>query len=255
MQRTGFPFDKTWNPTTGRLGLTWDAAPGTTFYGQYGTAADVAAGNLFLLGPTQPLDLTRTRNAEVGVKQAFWQQRGEWTLSFYDTERRNVYAGQGGQQLAQAGALKSRGAEASVALRPDAHWSLWGNLALNRARYENYTLADGTSFSGNRPPNAPRLLANAGVGYRFVAGVPMQVSASVRHVGERFHSDANTVRLNGYTVYDAALSVDVARDVQLTLRGRNLGNRTYAAWADPFYPDQILLGAPRSYELALRWTL
>ncbi len=254
-QRDGFPFGKTWKPTTGRLGLTWDAVPGTTFYGQYGTAADVAAGNLFLLGPKQPLDLTRTRNVEVGVKQAFWQQRGEWTLALYDTERRNVYAGQGGQQLAQAGALKSRGAEASASLRPDAHWSLWGNLALNRARYENYTLPDGTTRSGNRPPNAPRLVANAGVGYRFVAGVPMQLSASVRHVGERFHSDADTVRLNGYTVLDAGLSVNVARDVQLTLRGRNLGNRTYAAWADPFYPDQILLGAPRSYELALRWTL
>ncbi|MDR6215294.1 TonB-dependent receptor [Paracidovorax wautersii] len=255
VQRTGFPYEKTWNPTTGRVGLTWEAAPGTTLYGQYGTAADVAANNIFLLGATQPLDLTRTRNAEVGVKQAFWQQRGEWTLAFYDTERRNVYAAQGGQQLAQAGALKSRGAEASVALRPDAQWSLWGNLALNRARYEGYNLGNGTSLSGNRPPNAPRLVANAGVGYRFMAGVPMQVSASVRHVGERFHSDANTVRLNGYTVFDAALAVDVARDVQLTLRGRNLGNRTYAAWADPFYPDQILLGAPRSYELALRWTL
>lgn len=255
VQRTGFPYEKTWNPTTGRVGLTWEAAPGTTLYGQYGTAADVAANNIFLLGATQPLDLTRTRNAEVGVKQAFWQQRGEWTLAFYDTERRNVYAAQGGQQLAQAGALKSRGAEASMALRPDAQWSLWGNLALNRARYEGYNLGNGSSLSGNRPPNAPRLVANAGVGYRFMAGVPMQVSASVQHVGERFHSDANTVRLNGYTVFDAALAVDVARDVQLTLRGRNLGNRTYAAWADPFYPDQILLGAPRSYELALRWTL
>ncbi len=255
VQRAGFPYEKTWNPTTGRVGLTWEAAPGTTLYGQYGTAADVAANNIFLLRPDQPLDLTRTRNAEVGVKQAFWQQRGEWTLAFYDTERRNVYAAQGGQQLAQAGALKSRGAEVSVALRPDAQWSLWGNLALNRARYEGYNLGNGTSLSGNRPPNAPRLIANAGVGYRFMAGVPMQVSASVRHVGDRFHSDANTVRLNGYTVFDAALAVDVVRDVQLTLRGRNLGNRTYAAWADPFYPDQILLGAPRSYELALRWTL
>ncbi|RYF56009.1 MAG: TonB-dependent receptor, partial [Comamonadaceae bacterium] len=121
--------------------------------------------------------------------------------------------------------------------------------------YEGYTQANGASFSGNQPPNAPRVVANAGVGYRFIAGVPMQLSASVRHVGERFHSDANTVRLSAYTAFDAALSVDVARGVQLTLRGRNLGNRVYAAWSDPFYPDQILLGAPRSYELALRWTL
>ncbi|MFI8617517.1 TonB-dependent receptor [Acidovorax sp. NPDC077693] len=255
VQRNGFPFDKTWRPTTGRLGFTWEAAAGTTVYGQYGTGADVAANNIFLLSGTQPLDLTRTRNAEVGVKQGFWQDRGEWTFALYDTKRRNVYAGQGGQTLARAGALQSRGAEASVALRPDAQWSMWGNLALNRARYQDYALAGGGSLSGNTPPNAPRVVANAGVGYRFVAGVPMQLSASVRHVGERFHSDANTVRLAAYTALDAALTVDVARGVQVTLRGRNLANKVYAAWSDPFYPDQILLGAPRSVELAVRWAL
>jgi hypothetical protein len=27
-------------------------------------------------------------------------------------------------------------------------------------------------------------------------------------------------------------------------------HREYALWGDPFYPDQILLGAPRTYELA-----
>lgn len=253
--RAGFPFDKAWHPTTGRVGLTWTPAAGTTVYGQYATGADVAANNLFLLRGTQPLDLTRTRNVEAGVKQSFWQDRGEWTFAVYDTERRNVYAAQGGQSLAVAGALQSRGAEASVALRPDAHWSLWSNLALNRARYQDYALAGGGSLSGNTPPNAPRVVANAGVGYRFVAGVPVQVSASLRHVGERFHSDANTVRLAAYTALDAAVAMDVARGVQLTLRGRNLTNRVYAAWADPFYPDQILLGAPRSFELALRWTL
>jgi iron complex outermembrane receptor protein len=31
---------------------------------------------------------------------------------------------------------------------------------------------------------------------------------------------------------------------------RNLTNKQYAVWGDPFYPDQILLGAPRTYELA-----
>jgi len=36
------------------------------------------------------------------------------------------------------------------------------------------------------------------------------------------------------------------------LRVRNLADRRYAIWSDPFYPDQILLGAPRSVELSLR---
>lgn len=132
---------------------------------------------------------------------------------------------------------------------------MWTQLAVNRARYEDFELANGTSFSGHTPPNAPKVMGGVGAAYRFTAGRPMQVSASLRHVGERFHSDANTVRLASYRVLDASWSVDVAPGTQLTLRGRNLTNRVYAAWADPFYPDQILLGAPRSFELALRWTL
>ena len=36
---------------------------------------------------------------------------------------------------------------------------------------------------------------------------------------------------------------------RLTLRGRNLADKDYVAWADIFYPDQVLLGSPRSVEL------
>ncbi|HEU0149559.1 MAG TPA: TonB-dependent receptor plug domain-containing protein, partial [Bradyrhizobium sp.] len=58
VERDGFPFSKDWAPVTGRFGYTWEAIPGMIFYSQYATGADVAANNSFLLGPTQPLDLT-----------------------------------------------------------------------------------------------------------------------------------------------------------------------------------------------------
>ena len=52
-----------------------------------------------------------------------------------------------------------------------------------------------------------------------------------------------------YTVADAYAFVDV-RKTRLTFRVRNLADKKYAIWGDPFYPDQILLGAPRSYEIS-----
>ena len=48
---------------------------------------------------------------------------------------------------------------------------------------------------------------------------------------------------------DVHASLDV-RKTRLTFRVRNVTNEKYAIWGDPFYPDQILLGAPRSYELS-----
>ena len=248
--RAGFPFAKTFRPTTGRLGLTWRVLPGVTAYGQYATAADAATGDLFLLSGQQPLELSRARSFEVGLKADFWSGLGQTTFALYDIERRNVYAAQGGRALNLAGTLASRGAEWAVSLRPAPPWQLWANLAYTRARYSGYEF-DGGSFSGNTPPNVPRLIANAGFGYRLAAAWPLEVGASVRHVGDRFHSDANTVRLLGYTVVDAQATLEPLPSTRLTLRVRNLTDRAYAAWGDPFYPDQILLGAPRSVELAL----
>jgi len=250
VQRAGFPFSKTWRPTTGRFGLTWEPVSELTLYGQYATAADVAANNLFLLRASQPLELTRTRTIEVGAKQSFWAQRGEWTLAIYDIERNNVYAAQGGQSLARAGGQASNGIELSAALRAGQAWRVWGNLAHNRTRYKDYTTSSG-SLSGNTPPNAPKVVANLGAAYRIGGAWPVEFSGSLRHVGERFHSDANTAKLGAYTVADLAGTTDVTTNARLNLRVRNLSNRTYAIWSDPFYPDQVLLGAPRSVELSL----
>ena len=242
--RPGFPFSQTWHPTTGRIGATWEAIPGLTVFGQYATGADVAANNLFLLGSTQPPELTRARTFEVGVRQLLWDRKAEWSLALFDIERKNVFAAQGGQQLALAGRQVSHGVEAAVGLRPAREWNLWANFAYTRAHYEEFG-----AFTDKTPPNVPRIVANAGASYRFVASVPVEVGGSVRHVGDRYNTDANGVKLLAYTVGDAYAAVEVQK-TRLTVRVRNLSNERYAIWGDPFYPDQILLGAPRSYELS-----
>src|SRR4030095_14606881 len=247
--RPGFPFSKTWHPATGRLGFTWEAMPGFTLYAQYATGADVAANNLFLLGATQRLDLTRSRTYEAGIKQLFWERKAEWWLALYDIERKNVYAAAAGQTLNIAGKQLSDGVEAAVAVHPSPRWNLWGNVAYTDARYEDFVLANGVSFSGHMPPNVPRIVANAGASYRPPVSWPLEIGASVRHVGDRYNADANTVKMLAYTVVDAYAYVDIQK-TRLTVRVRNLTDKKYAVWGDPFYPDQILLGAPRSYEIS-----
>jgi len=261
VERAGFPFSKDWTPVTGRLGYTWEAIPGMTFYSQYATGADVSANNIFLLGALQPLDLTTSRTYETGVKQLFWDNKAEWSFSAFDIQRKNVYAAAGGMQLNIAGRQESKGIEIAAAIRPTTAWKFWGNFAYVEARYADFDFAGG-SFSGNTPPNVPRVVANAGASYRFETALPVELGASVRHVGNRFNTDANTVTLDAYTVADAYVFVDIPKSVfptvdqtRLTFRVRNLTDKRYAVWGDPFYPDQILLGAPRTYEVsaAFKW--
>jgi iron complex outermembrane receptor protein len=256
LEKANFPFSKSWAPVTGRIGYTWEAVPGMTFFSQYATGADVSANNIFLLGPLQPLDLTTSRTYETGVKHLLWDNRAEWSFSAFDIERKNVYAAAGGMQLNIAGRQESKGVELAVAVRPTDALRLWGNIAYVDARYADYNFAGG-SFSGNTPPNVPPIVANAGAAYRFFTPWPVELGVVGRHVGDRYNTDANTVTLNAYTVADVYAFVDIPKSVfsaveqtRLTFRVRNITDKRYAIWGDPFYPDQVLLGAPRTYEIS-----
>ncbi|MGY3451548.1 TonB-dependent receptor [Bradyrhizobium sp. USDA 4353] len=258
-ERPGFPYSKSWQPLTGRIGYTWEALPGTTFYSQYATSSDISADSIFLLSPTQNLTLSDSRSYETGVKQLTWNGRAEWTFSAFDIERNNVYSAQAGQQLNLAGKVKSQGIELAAAVRPTPETKLWGNVAYVRARYSDYDLAGGGSFSGNTPPNIPAVIVNGGGSYRFLnpGWWPVEIGFSVRHVGDRWSTDANTVKLLAYTTADLFAFVDLpkvplfatATSTRLAFRIRNVTDKRYAAWSDPFYPDQIFLGAPRTYEV------
>jgi iron complex outermembrane receptor protein len=263
--RDGYPFSKDFTPVTGRIGYTWELLPGLTWYSQYATAADPAIANIFILRPTQPLLLTSSRIYETGVKQLFWGNRAEWTLSAYDIERNNVYQSKSGHLVNVAAKVHAKGIEIAGAVRPTDEWKLFANVALVQSKYENFVDADtGEVFTGKTPPNVPRFVFNAGTSYRFPTRWPVEVGGVVRHVGDRFNNDDNLVIMNAYTLFDAFAFVDVnprdlgwdgVKNTRIGFRVRNLTDKKYAVWGDPGYPDQIILGAPRSFEVsaAFRW--
>jgi iron complex outermembrane recepter protein len=204
--------------------------------------------------------LTTSRIYETGVKHLLWDGRAEWTLSLYDIERKNVYSTRGGHLTNIAGLVHSEGVELAGAVRPTREAKLWANVAYVNAKYSNFTDVDtGESFDGNTPPNVPHIVANAGVSYTFATRWPLELGASVRYVGSRFLTDNNAVTMLGYTLADAYAFVDLdktalpiagADRTRVAFRVRNLFDKRYAAWSDPGYPDQVLLGAPRSYEVS-----
>jgi len=254
-----FPFTKTWTPVSYRAAYTWEPIRGLTFYSQYATAFDPAVASIFSVQPVLPLVLTSSRTYETGVKQVFWDNKAEWTFSAFDIARRNVFQAQGGQTFKVAGDIATKGIEIAAAVRLIEGWKLWGNLAATHTRYVNFDF-DGGSFSGNTPPNVAPIIANVGASYRYEGWRwPVEIGASVRHVGKRYLWDDNAVVMDAYTVADAFLFVDIEKSLmlpavdktRLAFRVRNLTNKAYAAFSDPGYPDQVYLGAPRTYEVSL----
>jgi len=257
----GYPLSKGFNPVTGRVGYTWDIAPGVMLYSQYATAADPTVANIFILAPSVPLLLTTSRTYETGVKVQSADKRTEFTASAFDIERKNVYVPESGIVFNVAGKVASRGFELAAASNPVGGVKLWGNVAVVQSRFVDFSYVDGggvpQSYSGNTPPNVPAFVANAGASYRFDTMLPFEIGASMRHVGDRFNYQDNRVTMNAYTTFDAFAFVDIPKiyfagvqNTRLSFRVRNLANKLYATWGDPGYTDQIILGAPRSYEVA-----
>ena len=257
----GYPFSKIFNPVTGRVGYTWEVSPGIMLYSQYATAADPTVANIFILAPTVPLLLTTSRTYETGVKVQSADKRAEATFSAFDIERKNVYVPESGILFNVAGKMASKGVEIAAAVNPVAGLKLWGNVAFVQSRFIDFTYVDGNgvfqSYSGKTPPNVPNFIANAGASYRFDTTLPVEIGGLVRHVGDRFNFQDNLVTMNAYTILDAFAFVDIPKayfpgveQTRISFRVKNMTNKLYAAWGDPGYTDQIILGAPRSYEVA-----
>jgi iron complex outermembrane recepter protein len=221
----------------------------------YATAYNPAVAAVFSVTPGTSLNLTSTRIYETGAKQLFWDNRAEWTLSLYDIVQRNVFVPISTTQTVVAGEVASKGIEIAAAVRPIDGLKLWANAAFIHARFGNFG-----AFTGNVPPNVAPVVVNGGASYRFSHWRwPVEIGGAVRHVGNRFLEQDNLTTLLAYTAADAYAFVDIpGRDlaipeiesVRMTLRVRNLTNAIYAAWSDTTYPDQIILGAPRTYEVA-----
>jgi len=250
----GQPFSKTWSPVSYRAAYTYEPIHDLMFYSMFATAYDAAAAGVFSISPANSLQLTGSRIYETGAKQKFWDDRAEWTFAAYDIVQRNVFVPVSTTVDDLAGEVATKGIEVAAAVSPIEGLKLWGNSAWTHARFTNFDV-----WTGNTPPNVAPLIVNAGASYRFNHWRwPVEFGGSVRHVGDRYLFQDNLTTLDAYTTADVYAFVDIPgkdvwmpqfKNLRLTFRVRNLTNAVYAQWADPGLADQVLLGAPRTYEV------
>ncbi len=246
-------FSRDFNPTTWRAGVVYDLLPAITLYGQYSTAADPVGTNVFLVRAAENLSLATGAQWEIGAKGDLWNKRAEWTIAYFDIFRKNILTQTSLTEAVNVGRQSSKGIELALGVRPTEAWRVQGNLTFLSAKFDDFTeLSVGSlvSRSGNRPFNVPQAMANLWSIYRLPTAVPVDLGAALRYVGDRYNDAANAVRMNAYITADAWLSVPY-KNMWFTLRGRNLFDKTYAIWGDNFYPDQVLIGAPRTVELSM----
>jgi iron complex outermembrane receptor protein len=246
-------FDTTLSGTSWRTGLVYTPIKDLAFYGQYATAVDPVT-NLISLSATQStFQLATGKQTEIGVKQSFWGGRGEWTLAGYQIVKNNLLvpdpANPAGLAL-QIGQQSSRGVEASVGLALNGGWRVDANLALLRAKYDNFSqVVNGqlVSYAGNVPINVPEQVSNVWLTWDFATN--WSAYGGVQIVGRSFSDNANTQVLPAYTVVNGGLRWKPDERTTFALRIYNLFNTVYATSAP--YPGQWMLGMPRTAELSI----
>ncbi|CAI8886761.1 iron complex outermembrane recepter protein [Pseudomonas sp. IT-93MI4] len=246
-------------PLTGnnwKAGLVFALTPQTSFYGQVATSTDGIGGLISLSPSQQQYDLSTARQTEIGLKQLFWDQRGEFTLAAYRIVKKKLLTDDPGNPTLkqQVGQQSSNGLEASLDLQLPHAWQLQANAAIVKAKYDDFSeVVDGQtlSYNGNRPVDVPRRTANLWLNKNL--SDDLKAGAGVRYVDARYADMANRNELPSYTVVDATLSWQALRNTTLGLQLNNLFDRQYA---QSQYNDgqQWILGEPRSFFVTADYT-
>lgn len=246
-------FKRNYSNVGARIGTVYRLTQDTSLYAQFAKAAD-PVGSLLTLSPANSAyDLATGRQIEAGIKHAFLDGKGEWTLAAYEIRKNNLLTRDTANPALsqQVGERSSRGIESSLTLALGRTVRLDANVALLRARYDNFTESVGgvpISRNGKVPTDVPERLANLWLSWDVQPD--WTLSGGLRHVGQRYADNANTLKLPAYTTADVAVQWRVQPATTLTLRGFNVFDKYYFTTA--YYTNtQWFVGEGRRVELTL----
>ncbi len=249
----GSSFSRTYHPFTYRVGLVYDITPNITPYVSYTTGQDPVGSNIFIVNAGEDFALGKSRQAEVGVKASTADKRASLTFAIFDIRRKNILQAISLDVAVPVGSERSRGFEAAGDIRITDHLTVNANIAYTDAEYRRFSFVNGAGVlvnaSGNQIPNAPKWVDNLWASYTDVVGLPVDIGGGLKHVGDRFGDDANTLRLSGYTVANAYVTWRLTPNVAISGRVENLSDKMFVQSADIFYPTEVLLGRPRYYQV------
>ncbi|WP_188380808.1 TonB-dependent receptor [Oxalicibacterium faecigallinarum] len=249
-------YQRSYNPTTGRIGLVWDITPHAMAYVQYATAADPPAGSLStatFANAINNTDLTTGRQLEIGSKMDFWQGKGNAGVALYSITRKNV-AVTSNNITQLIGEQSAKGIELSAGLLMTPAWSVQGNLSYVDTQYETFLTSTGVSLAGNTPANTPSTIANLWTSYAFTPD--LKASLGMRHVGKVYANNTNSATWPAYTLVDLGLAYQINKNLSLVARVKNVTDKIYAlnVSSDNNVPQSVYLGAPRTADVSLRIT-
>jgi iron complex outermembrane recepter protein len=179
-------------------------------------------------------DPTTGKQWEAGLKYQPASIDGMLTLSAYDLRQQNVLTADplndaDENYQVQSGEVRIRGLELEGRVTPLEGLSVIGAVT----RMDSEITKNNDGDQGNRMIRVPDWMGSLWLDYTFQAGALRGFAVAVggRYVGQTYGDTANTLSIQAYTLFDAALRYDAGRvgpgALQFALNGSNLADKRY----------------------------
>lgn len=230
-----------------RAGVVIKPKKSLSLYGSYGVTYTPSAGDQFnsLSVTTKTLKPERFRSYEAGVK---WDANKSLNLTaaIYQLERTNTPANDpaGSGDTVLTGESRTRGIELAANGKVTDQWQVIAAYAFQKAEITNATTqyAKGSKVA-LVPHNTFSLWNKYDITSDWSAGLGIISQSS------QYADASNTVRLKGFTRFDAALYYNISPKHRLQVNVENITNRGYARTAHN--ANNILPGSPRAVNVSL----
>ncbi|MGU3314165.1 TonB-dependent receptor [Sphingomonas sp. M6A6_1c] len=186
---------------TYRIAPQFAISPDVMLYATYSTGYK-PGGIAFVGNKFNPYNAESVKSWEAGIKSEFLNRRVRLNFDLYSSTYTDFQAtiltpvttGIGGFILASAignaPGLRSRGVEASLAVKPTRDLSLGGAVTYNDSKFTDYVASPTANYTGTRLTNAPRWSFTINGDYNTEVSADLKVKA---HIDYAYRSATQTV--------------------------------------------------------------
>jgi catecholate siderophore receptor len=223
--RNGQTFDREDLLVSPRAGIIFKPMENVSLYGSYSVGYLPSSGDQFstLNLQSQNLEPEKMQNYEIGAK---WDVNPALNLAvaLYQLDRENTSANDPLNPgfLVPTGSSRTRGVELTATGKVTDKWSVIGGYAYQNAEFTSTTAA---ATAGAKVALVPEHMVSLWNKYEFDSKWAAAIGAIYQ--SSQFAGVDNTVRLPGYTRFDAAVFYNITPDYRLQVNVENILDRKY----------------------------
>lgn len=234
---------------TTRAGLTYKAQDDLSLYANYSESFQPPMSRNLVSGRADPQE---GEQYEVGMKYRPMGTNALFTAALFDLTQTNVATQVAPNLYQQTGRVNVRGLEleSKVALNERL------NVMAAYSYWDSEIEEDGISGNaGNRPLLVPEHIASLWADYTIPGRDErgdLTFGAGTRFMGSVYVDDANSQKVDSYTLVDAVVRYALTPDIDVAVNANNLFDEEYISYVNPF-SNGAFYGEGRTVLTTLRY--